>query len=120
MSFAYDKPFIVRIAEILAALAGAYFVFLFMANAEEEPLQALLFLAIGALAVADGFFLQLRRPYAWHINLAVMAAVAAAGMAMYAAAGSQTGLAITVLMAVAIVSWTMGITKDYFAAPAAE
>ncbi|MCH3978525.1 MAG: hypothetical protein LKJ94_08155 [Candidatus Methanomethylophilus sp.] len=120
MSFAYDKPFIVRIAEILTTLAGVYFLFLFMANAEEEPLQALIFLAIGALAVADGFFLQLRRPYAWHINLAVMAAVAAAGLIMYAAVGSQTCLAIAVLMAMAIVSWTMGITRDYFAAPAAE
>ena len=120
MSFAYDKPFIVRIVEILTTLAGVYFVFLFIANVGEEPLQAAPFLAIGASAIAEGFLLQMRKPCAWHINLTVMAVIAVTGLTVYAVEGSQTCLVIAVLMAMTIVSWMMGITKGDFATQTAE
>ena len=72
------------------------------------------FLAIGASAIADGFLLQMRKPCAWHINLAVMAVIAVTGLTVYAVEGSQTCLVIAVLMAMTIVSWMMGITKGVF------
>lgn len=75
------------------------------------------FLAIGASAIADGFLLQMRKPCAWHINLAV---IAVTGLTAYAVEGSQTCLVIAVLMAMTIVSWMMGITKGYFVTQTAE
>ena len=61
MSFAFDKPMIVRIMEPITAIVGVYFVYVFIINYETELMVSLGFLLLGVLAIADGFILHLRK-----------------------------------------------------------
>ncbi len=113
MSFAFDKPMIVRIIEPITALLGVYFLYIFVLNYQTELLPSLAFLAMGVLAIADGFILHMRRSYAWSLNLAVLAIICVAGIVM-SIQGSSYGIVITLLAALLIVSWSMRFTRDYF------
>lgn len=113
MSFAFDKPMIVRIIEPITALLGVYFLYIFALNYQTELLPSLAFLALGVLSIADGFILHLRKSYAWALNLAVLAMICVAGIIM-SVQGSSYGIIIAMLMALMILSWCMGITRSYF------
>ncbi|MGN0099079.1 MAG: hypothetical protein ACI38Y_07125 [Candidatus Methanomethylophilaceae archaeon] len=114
MSFAFDKPMIVRMMEPITAIVGVYFVYVFIINYETELIASLGFLLLGALAIADGFILHLRKRYAWSLNLVALIAIAVVGLYMYISSGSSLGAMIFAIMAILVVSWCMNITRSYF------
>ena len=114
MSFAFDKPMIVRIMEPVTAIVGVYFVYVFIINYETELMASLGFLLLGALAIADGFILHLRKRCAWSLNLVALMANAVVGLYMFVSSGSSLGAMIFAMMAILALSWCMGITRSYF------
>ncbi|MDY5679787.1 MAG: hypothetical protein SPF21_07570 [Candidatus Methanomethylophilaceae archaeon] len=114
MSFAFDKPMIVRMMEPITAIVGVYFVYVFLINYDTELLASLGFLLLGILAIADGFILHLRRRYAWSLNLVALIAIALVGLYMFLSSGSSLGAMIFAIMAILVVSWCMNFTRSYF------
>lgn len=114
MSFAFDKPMIVRMMEPITAIVGVYFVYVFLINYDTELLASLGFLLLGTLAIADGFILHLRRRYAWSLNLVALIAIALVGLYMFLSSGSSLGAMIFAIVAILVVSWCMNFTRSYF------
>ena len=114
MSFAFDKPMIVRMMEPITAIIGVYFVYVFMINYSTEPVASAGFLILGILAIADGFILYMKKRYAWSLNLVALVVVALAGLYIFLTSRSSLGVMIFSIMAVLILSWCMNITRSYF------
>ena len=65
MSFAFDKPMIVRMMEPITAIVGVYFVYVFLINYDTELVASLGFLLFGVVARAVGITVERRRGSAW-------------------------------------------------------
>lgn len=114
MSFAFDKPMIVRMMEPITAIVGVYFVYVFLINYNTELIASIGFLILGILAIADGFILHLRRQYAWSLNLVALMIIAIVGLYMFVTSGSSIGMILFAMMAILALSWCMNITRSYF------
>ncbi|MDD2626830.1 MAG: hypothetical protein PHT00_02335 [Candidatus Methanomethylophilus sp.] len=113
MSFLYDKPFIVRIVEVLTALVGVVMLYLAYLNVADYVFAAVTAVLAVALLLC-GTLLHLRKWYAWHYTMFLMIAAGICLVVSYVETADLLWVLLLGMDFLLAVSWIFRVTRQYF------